>query len=135
MLHGTGSSSSCRGYRKSLGCPRPVVVHLLLQQRIRQRIMLAKPRAKPIRESQKVFLVNLVEDGDHGLLDHLVFQGRDPQWTLPPIFFLYAHSPRGQRSIRPRMNPSVEIDEPILQSGLILLPRHSTPGAAFLFNE
>src|SRR5271167_13626 len=43
------------------------VAHLLLQQRIRQRIqriMLATPRAKPIRESQKVFLVNLVEDGD-----------------------------------------------------------------------
>src|ERR1700739_1224197 len=41
-------------------------VHLLLQKRIRQRIqrvMLAAPRAEAIREAQKVFLVNLVEDG------------------------------------------------------------------------
>src|SRR5260370_369185 len=73
------------------------VVHLLLQERVRQRIqrvMLAAPRAETIRKAQKVFLVNLIEDGDHGLLDDLVFQGRDSQWTLPPIFFLYVHSPR-----------------------------------------
>jgi len=53
------------------------IVHLLLQQHIRQRIqciMLAAPRAKTIREAEKVFLVNLVEDGDHSLLDNLVFQ-------------------------------------------------------------
>src|SRR5204863_9460758 len=73
------------------------VVHLLLQERVRQRIqrvMLAAPRAEAIREAQKVFLVNLIEDGDHGLLDDLVFQSRDSQWTLPSIFFLYVHSSR-----------------------------------------
>src|SRR5438876_1820029 len=73
------------------------VVHLLLQERVRQRIqrvMLAAPRTETIREAQKVFLVNLIEEGDHGLLDDLVFQGRNPQWTLPSIFFLYVHSSR-----------------------------------------
>src|SRR5438094_5181761 len=73
------------------------VVHLLLQERVRQRIqrvMLAAPRAETIRKAQKIFLVNLIEDGDHGLLDDLVFQGRDSQWTLPSIFFLYVHSSR-----------------------------------------
>lgn len=39
------------------------------------------PRARAIRESQKVF-VNLVEDGDHGLLDNRVFHSHDPQWTF-----------------------------------------------------
>src|SRR5215469_9989888 len=87
--------------------------------------MLAAPRAEAIGKAQKVFLVNLIEDGDHSLLDDLVFQGRDTQWTLPSIFFLYVHSSRWQRSICPAMNPSVEIDEPILQAGLIPLPRHS----------
>ena len=87
--------------------------------------MLATPRAKPVRESQKVFLENLVEDGDHGLLDDLVFQGRDPQWTLPSIFFLYVHSSRGQRPIRSAMNPSVKVDESILQAGLIRDSVHS----------
>src|SRR5512146_419963 len=73
------------------------VVHLLLQELVRQRIqrvMLAAPRAETIREAQKVFLVNLIEDGDHGLLHDLVFQGRNSQWTLPSIFFLYVHSSR-----------------------------------------
>src|SRR5262249_38894517 len=85
--------------------------------------MLAAPWAKTVREAEKVLLIYLVEDGDHSLLDDLVFQGRD-QWTLPSIFFLYVHSPRRHRSICSAMNPSVEIDEPILQAGLILLPRH-----------
>src|SRR5215475_2952325 len=83
------------------------VIHLLLQERIRQRIqriVLAAPRAKTIGEAQKVFLVDLVEDGDHGLLDNLVFQGRNPQRALSPIFFLYVHSSRGQRSIYSAMN-------------------------------
>src|SRR5499425_1593986 len=86
--------------------------------------MLAAPRAKPVREAQKVFLVDLVEDGDHGLLDDLVFQSRNSQWTLPSVFFLYVHPSRRQRSIRSAMNSAVEIDESILQAGLILLPRH-----------
>src|SRR5215467_5298556 len=87
--------------------------------------MLAAPRTKTVGEAQKVFLVNLVEDGDHGLLDNLVFQGRDPQWALPSIFFLYVHSSRRLRTIHSAMNPTMEIDESILQAGLILLPRHS----------
>jgi hypothetical protein len=40
--------------------------------------MLAAPRAETIREAEKVLFGNLVEDGNHGLLDDLVSQGRDP---------------------------------------------------------
>src|SRR5713101_6892376 len=46
------------------------VVHLPPQERIRQRIqriMLAAPRAKTIREAEKVLFVNLIEDGNHRL--------------------------------------------------------------------
>ncbi len=81
------------------------VVHLLLQERVRQRIqriMLAAPRAKAIREAEKILLIYLIEDGDHGVLDEFVFQGRDSEWTLPSIFFLYVHSSRRQRSVAPR---------------------------------
>src|SRR6516164_5802577 len=73
------------------------VVHLLLQERIRQRIqriMLAAPRAKPIREAEKILFVNLVEDGGHGVLGDFVLQGRNSQWTLSSIFFLDVHSSR-----------------------------------------
>jgi len=56
------------------------VVHLLLQERVGQRIqriVLAAPWAEAIGEAQKVFLLDLVEDGGHSLLDNLVFQCRD----------------------------------------------------------
>src|SRR6202045_2071570 len=93
------------------------VVHLLLQERVRQRIqclMLAAPRAKPIRESEKVLLVDLVEDGDHGMWDKFVFDSRDCKWTLPSVCFLYVHSSRGRRSIGSAMNPAMKIGQPIL---------------------
>ena len=73
------------------------VVHLSLLNRDRQciqRIMLAAPRAKAIREAEKILFLYLIEDGGHGVLNELVFQGRDSQWTLPSIFFLYVHSSR-----------------------------------------
>src|SRR5437899_6885512 len=104
------------------------VVHLLLQERVRQRIqrlMLAAPRTKPIREAAKVFLVNLVEDGNYGMLDNLVFHSRNSQWTLSSICFLYVHSSRARRSVCSAMHPAVKIDQTIFQSGLILLPRYA----------
>jgi hypothetical protein len=84
--------------------------------------MLATPRAKAIRESEKVLFIDLIEDRGHGVLDKLIFQGRDSEWALPSIFFLYKHSSRRQRSIRSAMNPAMEINQPIFKSGLILLP-------------
>jgi hypothetical protein len=84
--------------------------------------MLAAPRAKAIRESEKVLFIDLVEDRGHGVLDKLIFQGRDSEWALPSIFFLYVHSSRRQCSIRSAMNPAMEINQPIFKSGLILLP-------------
>jgi len=104
------------------------VVHLLLQERVRQRIqrlMLAAPRTKPIREAAKVFLVNLVEDGNYGMLDNLVFHSRNSQWTLSPICFLYVHSSRGRRSVCSAMHPAMKIDQAIFQPGFIFLPRYA----------
>src|ERR1700693_4140091 len=88
------------------------VVHLLLQERVRQRIqrlMLAAPRTKTVREAKKVFLVDLVEDGDHGMLNNLVFHCRNPQWTLSSICFLYVHSSRWLRSIGSAMESAMAI--------------------------
>src|SRR5215469_4866419 len=84
--------------------------------------MLAAPRAKAIREAEKVFLVNLVEDGDHSLLDNLVLQRRDPQRTLPSVCFLYIDSSGWHRSIGSTMNSAMQVDESILHAGFILLP-------------
>src|SRR5712672_318914 len=87
--------------------------------------MLAAPRAKPIREAAKVFLVNLVEDGSYGMLDNLVFHRRNPQWTLSSICFLYVHSSRGRRSVGSAMHPAMKINQAIFQPGFILLPRYA----------
>src|SRR6267142_813688 len=104
------------------------VIHLLPQKRIRQRVqrlMLATPRAKSVREAEKVFLVDLVEDGGHRQLNDLVLQRRDPQRAFPPVFFLYVHSSRWHRSVHPAMDPAVQIDKSIFPPGFILLPRYS----------
>ena len=104
------------------------VVHVLHRERIReriQRLMLAASRSKTIREAQKVFLVNRIEDGDHGLLDDLVLQRRNPQRTLPPVGFRDIHPSRGLRSICSAVDPAVQVDQPTLQPGLILLPRRA----------
>src|SRR5215472_4575762 len=84
--------------------------------------MLAAPRAKAIREAEKVFLVNLVEDGGHSLLDNLVLQRRDPQRTLSSVSFLYIDSSGWHRSIGSAMNSAMQVDESILHAGFILLP-------------
>src|ERR1017187_6726683 len=102
MLHELDHPTFVEVIEKSSNVGIKNVVHLLLQERVRQciqRLMLAAPRAKSIRESEKVFLVDLVEDGNHGLLDKFVFYSRYREWTLPSICFLYVPSSRGSRSI------------------------------------
>src|SRR5439155_13752340 len=125
MLHELDQPTLVEIIEKSSNVGIKHVVHLLLQERVRQRIqrlMLAAPRAKSVGEAEKVFLINLVEDGDHGMLDKFVFDSRDRQWTLPSVCFLYVHSSRGRRSIGSAMNPAMKIGQPILQSVFILLP-------------
>jgi len=43
-----------------------------------QRIVLAPPGSKPVREPQKVLFVNLIEDCNQCVLDDLVLQRSDP---------------------------------------------------------
>ncbi len=65
-----------------------------------QRIVLAATRAKPVREPEKLFLIDGIEHFDHGTLDNLVFQRGDPERPLS-IAFRYKLPPRGQRPIGP----------------------------------
>src|SRR6516225_280063 len=101
------------------------IVHLLLHERIGQRIqrlMLAAPRTKSIREAEEVLLIDLVEDGDHCLLDDLVLQCGDPERTFPSVAFLDKYPSRWKRTVCSAMQPAVQIDEPILQPGFLFLP-------------
>src|SRR3984893_15381638 len=102
MLHELDQPTLVEVIEKSSDIGIQYVVHLFLQERVRQRIqclMLAAPRAKPIRTAEKILVIGVVEDGNRGLLDKFFFDSRDGQWTLPSIFFLYVHSSRGRRSI------------------------------------
>ena len=87
-------------------------VHLLPldshRQRI-QRLMLAAPGPEPIGDSLKVFLVDLIQNARHGLLDDFVLQYRHAQRALPPIAFQDIHPPGGLRAIRPPMHAVVKI--------------------------
>jgi hypothetical protein len=116
MLHELDHPTFVEVIEKSSNVGIKNVVHLLLQERVRQRIqrlMLAAPRAKTVREAEKVFLVDLVEDGNYGMLDNFVFHSRNPQWTLPSICFLYVHSSRRLRAIRSTMNSAMKIGQSI----------------------
>src|SRR5579863_9919908 len=110
-------------------------VHLLPRnrdvQRI-QRLMLTAPWSETIREPPKVLLVNLIENFDHGVLDDFIFQRRDPERPLPTIRFRDVHSSRWLRSVSAAVNPAVQIGEPTIQPGLILLPSDSVyPWSSF----
>jgi hypothetical protein len=87
--------------------------------------MLTAPWPEAVRETPKVLFVNLIEDRDHGLLNNLVLQRRDPQRTLPSVRFRYVDSPRRLRSISAAVNPAVQINKPIFQPGFILPPRNA----------
>src|SRR5215469_1587900 len=100
-------------------------VHLLPRdghvQRI-QRLMLAAPWPETIRETPKVLLINLIEDCEHGLLNNLVLQRRDPERPLSTIRLRDIHSSRWLRSISAAVNSAVQIDKPTFQPSLIPLP-------------
>ena len=71
-----------------IGIQNPV--HLLRHDSRRervQRVMRAAPRPETIRETGEVLFINLIENLDHSLLHDLVFQCRDPQWSLSTIRF------------------------------------------------
>src|SRR6476659_8280443 len=80
-------------------------------------------RPKPVRKALEVHLVNLIQDGDYGLLNNLVLQGRNPQRTLPPIGLRDIDSPRRLRLVCATVYAAVQIDEPTLQPRSVLLPR------------
>ncbi len=112
-------------------CPNVQIehpVHLLARnpdvERV-QRIMLAAPRPEPVGEAQKVLFPDLVENRPHRVLNDLVLQRRDPQWSLSSIGFRYPDSPRRLRAICPTMDSPVQVAQPRLQASSIFFPRHS----------
>ena len=102
-------------------------VHLLAhdpdRERI-QRIMLRAPRPKPVRETEKVLLVNRIQHLDHRPLQDLVLQRSDPERPKPPVRLRYEHPPSGHRPVRPSVDPGVQIAKVRFEILPVVLPRH-----------
>src|ERR1700745_178533 len=94
------------------------------RQRV-QRLVRATTGSKTVGEALEVDLVDLVEDRHHGLLNDFVFQCRNAQRTLSPSSLWYVDSSGRLCPIHSMMHPTVQIGEPIFQSGFILLPPHA----------
>jgi hypothetical protein len=87
-----------------------------------QRIMLAPLRSEPMREPEEVFLVDRVQHRDRCPLDDLVFQSRDRERALAAIWLWYIPPPGRLRPIRSPVDPILQIAEPTLEIGLVVLP-------------
>src|SRR5205814_287701 len=100
---------------------------LLLQPRVEriERLVRVSSWPEPIRKALEVRLVDLIEDGHHGLLNNLVLQRRDAQRSLPSVGLWNIHSPRRLCPVRATVDPVVQIGNPTLQPCLIFAPRHA----------
>jgi hypothetical protein len=90
-----------------------------------QRLMTVAMRTEAITETEKVLLVNALEDPQHRLLDDLVFQRRNPQRALPPIGLGDPASTRRLGSVGSPVNTIMEVRDVDLQVLLIFLPGYS----------
>src|SRR2546425_858113 len=71
-------------------------VHPLRRHPHRERIhglMRTAPRPEPVREPEKVDLIDRVQNRDDGALDELVFQRGNPERPLPPVRLRDVRSP------------------------------------------
>ena len=102
------------------------VAHLLARDPSReriQRIMLAAPRPKPVRKTEKVLLVDGIQHLDHRPLKDLVLQRRDPERPQPPVGLRYEHPTRRPRPIRPPLDPGVQISKVLFEIQPVIRPR------------
>src|SRR3954468_5881980 len=72
-----------------------------------QRIVLAAPGPKTVREPEEVFLIDLVQYGGGCSLDNLVLTGRHSERPLPSVGLGYIPTPRWLRSVRSPMDPGM----------------------------
>ncbi len=89
------------------------IVHAPPRQGDRERIqgvVRTASRPEPRGEAPKILLVNLMEDGHHGLLDNLILQRGDPHWTSSPIGLRDVDSPCGVRPLSSAVNSAVEVN-------------------------
>src|SRR5437867_539620 len=88
-----------------------------------ERPMRAAPRPEPVREPEKVDLVDRIQDPDDRALHQLVLQRGNAERPQPPVGLRDEHSPDRLRPVRPSREPSREILKIRFQGLAIVLPR------------
>src|SRR5271166_5879764 len=89
-----------------------------------QRLMLVALRSEPIAEAQELRLIDRRQNCRHRSLDDLVLYGSDAERPLSAIRLRYILPARRQRSIRSRVDASMQVQEVRLQVLCIFGPRH-----------
>ena len=85
--------------------------------------MLAAPRPEPVREAEKVRLVDGVEHLDGGALNDLVLQRGNAERSLPPVRLRDVHPTNRLRSVRSALQPFGQVVEVFLQRLAVVPPR------------
>jgi hypothetical protein len=82
---------------------------------------------EPVGEAEEIFLKDGVQHQDGGTLDNFVLRSGNREWPLPPVR-LRNICPAGRLGpVSPAVDAAMQIDEPALKIGLVLLPRHAMP--------
>src|ERR1700746_2021069 len=101
-----------------------------------QRLMLASPWSKPIREAEEIRFVDSVQYLDRRALDDFVLQRRNSERSLPPVGLRDIHSTHRLRSLLSSLQPFGKVLEIPLQLLAVVPPRlpvHTWRG--FLFQR
>jgi len=89
-----------------------------------QRLMLVALRSEPVAEAQELRLIDRRQNCHHRSLDDLVLYGSDAERPLSAIRLRYVLPARRQRSIRPCVDASMQVQEVRLQATCVFGPRH-----------
>jgi hypothetical protein len=88
-----------------------------------QRIVLAVPRSKSVRNPEKVILVDRVQHCENRFLDNFVFEGGNRDRPLSAVRLRYVLSPAWQRPISSPLDLRMQTLELALEVCLVVLPR------------
>ena len=89
-----------------------------------QRLMLAALRSETVAEAQELRLIDRRQDCHHRSLDDFVLHGGDAKRPLSAICLRNVLPERRQRSIRPCVDASMQVQEVCLKVFCVFDPRH-----------
>jgi hypothetical protein len=86
--------------------------------------MLTLSRPEPIAETDKVLLVDALQEPHDRLLDDFIVQRSDTDRALAPVRFGYVDSLRRLCSLGSPVKSTVKIGEPFFKALLVVTPTH-----------